>query len=309
MKKTWFEETIKQYVESEDYKFISMITDKGLNSRIMIQCNEGHPPYEVSFKNFKGNKSKSPTRCPYCNGGVAYSDEYIKLLVEKYNYKFISKTYDVEKQKTIITVMCENNHIFSTNITFFTSNKRKKICPYCKGGKYSITIDSIRIYVESFGYKLLSNKYINAHEKLIFECPKGHIFLLEWNKFQQGRRCSKCDLTYGEECIKVFLDNKHIDYIHDEGYFKDLKGIGGNLLRPDFIIPSLKIWIEFDGIQHFEPTDFAGKGEEWANKQFEINKYHDGLKDEYAKEHGWKLIRIPYWEYNNIETILSKVLN
>ena len=82
MKKTWFEETIKQYVESEDYKFISMITDKGLNSRIMIQCNEGHPPYEVSFKNFKGNKSKSPTRCPYCNGGVAYSDEYIKSSIE-----------------------------------------------------------------------------------------------------------------------------------------------------------------------------------------------------------------------------------
>ena len=136
-----------------------------------------------------------------------------------------------------------------------------------------LTYEEIKEYIESFGYKLLSNEYKNNKAKLKIKCPKGHIFLLEWNKFQQGRRCSKCDLTYGEEYIKVFLDNKHIDYIHDEGYFKDLKGIGGNLLRPDFIIPSLKIWIEFDGIQHFEPTDFAGKGEEWANKQFEINKY------------------------------------
>ena len=30
---------------------------------------------------------------------------------------------------------------------------------------------------------------------------------------------------------------------------------------------------------------------------------------EYAKEHGWKLIRIPYWEYNNIENILNEILN
>ena len=35
----------------------------------------------------------------------------------------------------------------------------------------------------------------------------------------------------------------------------------------------------------------------------------DKIKDEYAKEHDWKLIRIPYWEYDNIENILIKELN
>ena len=53
----------------------------------------------------------------------------------------------------------------------------------------------------------------------------------------------------------------------------------------------------------FHYNDFYKDG------SFETLKYHDKLKDEYAKEYGWKLIRIPYWEYNNIEDILNKILN
>ena len=97
--------------------------------------------------------------------------------------------------------------------------------------------------------------------------------------------------------------------MYNKKYFKDLKGINGGLLRPDFVIPSLRIWIEYDGIQHFEPKDFAGKGEKWAKKEFVLRKMKDKIKDEYAKEHDWKLIRIPYWEYDNIENILIKELN
>ena len=35
---------------------------------------------------------------------------------------------------------------------------------------------------------------------------------------------------------------------------------------------------------------------------------YDKRKDEYAKKHGWKLIRIPYWEFDNIEKILEKII-
>ena len=40
----------------------------------------------------------------------------------------------------------------------------------------------------------------------------------------------------------------------------------------------------------------------WDFLEDEYNK----RKDEYAKKHGWKLIRIPYWEFDNIENILEK---
>ena len=107
----------------------------------------------------------------------------------------------------------------------------------------------------------------------------------------------------------MFLQEKEIDFMMNKSYFKDLFGIGSKKLKPDIIIEDRKLWIDYDGIGHFEPKDFAGKGEEWAKENFETLKYHDKLKDEYAKEHGWKLIRIPYWEYNNIENILNEILN
>ena len=84
-------------------------------------------------------------------------------------------------------------------------------------------------------------------------------------------------------------------------YFKDLFGIGGQNLKPDFIIEDIKVWIEFDGEFHY--NDFYKDG------SYETLKYHDKLKDEYAKEHGWRLIRIRYWEYDNIENILDEILN
>lgn len=35
---------------------------------------------------------------------------------------------------------------------------------------------------------------------------------------------------------------------------------------------------------------------------------NDRIKNKYAKKYGWNLIRIPYWEFDNIETILNEKL-
>lgn len=62
--------------------------------------------------------------------------------------------------------------------------------------------------------------------------------------------------------------------------------------------------IEYDGIQHFEPVEYFG-----GQKQFERQQLHDKIKDDYCKEQGIKLIRIPYWEIDNIEQILTEELS
>ena len=63
------------------------------------------------------------------------------------------------------------------------------------------------------------------------------------------------------------------------------------------------ICIEFDGDMHFKPrgTDTI--------EYFIQRKINDGLKNEYCLNNGIKLIRIPYWETQNIEKILIKELN
>lgn len=107
-------------------------------------------------------------------------------------------------------------------------------------------------------------------------------------------------MSKGEIVIYDFLKNKDINFVYNKEYFKDLKSESGFYLRPDFILPDLKIWIEYDGEFHFK--NMVGE-----DSYIKLKK-HDDLKNMYAKNNGWKMIRIPYWEFNNIEKILTNNL-
>ena len=64
--------------------------------------------------------------------------------------------------------------------------------------------------------------------------------------------------------------------------------------------------IEFDGEQHFNiESQFGDK-----NKEDKYNKLiaNDNRKNKYCKDNNIPLLRIPYWDINNIEKILSEFL-
>ena len=79
-------------------------------------------------------------------------------------------------------------------------------------------------------------------------------------------------------------------------------------LRFDFYLNRYNVIIEYDGIQHFEAVDFAGRGKSWANEQYKLIKQKDKIKNSYCLCRGIRLIRIPYYNYNNIEQILTSNL-
>ena len=56
------------------------------------------------------------------------------------------------------------------------------------------TIEEVREYVESQGYELLSDEYVNNQTKLKIKCNFGHIFLVCWSNFYgpRGSRCPEC---------------------------------------------------------------------------------------------------------------------
>ena len=80
----------------------------------------------------------------------------------------------------------------------------------------------------------------------------------------------------------------------------------GNPLRFDFAIfdnNKLILLIEYDGEQHFKWL----KG--WQTKEeFEKLQYHDQLKNTYCKNNNIPLLRIPYYDFDNIDDILCKYL-
>lgn len=152
--------------------------------------------------------------------------------------------------------------------------------------------------------------YINHYQKdnttfIKYQCPKcGHIGDRRLgNLYRNG--CPGCNIYKGEEEIKIFLENNKIkykwQYAFDDCKFK-------SQLKFDFALfnknNEVKYLIEYDGIFHYEVIP-----ELRTEKDFEEQKLRDKIKNNYCKENNINLIRIPYWEFDNINKILSNRLD
>lgn len=289
---------VNNYVQSLGFELLS---DKYENNQtpLKIKCDKGHE-FERQFNNLKHNHE-----CPVCKENKnkkKKSEEMIKEIQEylnKFGYKLISTEYVNHGEK--LDMICNEGHKCSISWGNFKSGRRCKVCNDIEKSKRNRKdYNEVKSYIESFGYELISKEYFNQDVLLTIKCPENHVFKMTYKMFKRGSRCPICNKSKGEKRISDYLDEKHIKYEYNKGYFDDLIGYSGRLLRPDFILPDCKIWIEYDGEFHYNKI--------YENDSYDIMKIHDKIKDTYAKEHDWKLIRIPYWEFDNIETILNKEL-
>ena len=58
------------------------------------------------------------------------------------------------------------------------------------------------------------------------------------------------------------------------------------------------------GEQHYRPVNFGGISDERAAENLKTTQYHDAIKTKYCIENQIPLIRIPYWDKNNLENVL-----
>lgn len=126
------------------------------------------------------------------------------------------------------------------------------------------------------------------------KCDCGNIIEVRGHslKRQDENRTVSCGCYHrsiGASNILTLLQNNNIDFI-EEYVFLDLPKS-----RFDFaIIENGKITrlIEFDGEQHFKNVP------EWGG--LELQQQRDKVKNKYALSHNIPLVRIPYWERDNI---------
>ena len=122
---------------------------------------------------------------------------------------------------------------------------------------------------------------------------------MRFNNFLRGIRCPICNKSNGEEEVERILNKYNIKYKYQQ-YFNDCRD--KNPMPFDFYIKDYNTIIEFDGEQHFK-IKFS-----MTENEFENIKKHDKIKTQYCKDNNIKLIRIPYWEFNNIENIICQEL-
>lgn len=289
-KKLTYEE-VKEYIQENEN---TLLSEEYVNNRtkLKIKCRNNHE-YNMTYHDFK-----SGCRCPIC---YKESREVTKTEVEEYlktfGYSLIGDYHNTQEK---IKMKCSEGHTIEMAFCDFKSKGYR--CKYCVNKNIKHDKEYIASSLRKYGYTLIEPEYINNTQKLHMICPQGHNIRMSWTLFKMGTRCQKCNCSSGESEISHILDKYNLEYIM-QYTFPDCKD--QKVLPFDFYVPAKNSCIEFDGEQHYKSYERFG-GED----SFKIRQKHDEIKNVYCKEHGISLIRIPYWDFNNIEEIiLNKLVN
>ena len=235
-------------------------------------------------------------------------DLYLKALdaCNKKGYELVSKKEDIVNNKTYIIYKCPVHDLQKMRISNLINGRG---CPDCsidtKSEKYRLSPDEVEQRISVLGGKLLNKEdYANRSKRnLIIECAYcGTPFTTSLVLFTQhgGQMCDNCKdaESIGERRIRNFLELNNILF-EQEKWFSDCRDI--KPLPFDFYLSDYNTVIEFDGKQHYEQGHFT-------HSHLSYTQAHDAIKNNYCKENNINLLRIPYWDINNIETILKNKL-
>lgn len=292
MNKKWNIDNIRCFVEKETNCKLISTEYLGYALPLEFECSCGNH-FQKSWSKFYSSNQR---RCQKCSRKQQpksfdfFEKEVFELVGDEY-------TFYEYKQANTLTLVKHNTCGNTYNVTpsHFLGGKR---CPYCNGGRnlgetaFKKKLDNIYN-----GEIELIGKFTNMREQTAF---KNVIYNVEFvtsptnviQGYSTGRKISS-----GEYAIKTWLENQNIDY-QFQFSFSALKR------SPfDFYIPSENLAIEYDGEQHFKPIEYFG-GKDKLKKQIK----NDVRKNYYCASHNIKLIRIPYWKFDKINTILEDAI-
>lgn len=155
--------------------------------------------------------------------------------------------------------------------------------------------------VHGYIYNYANSSYNGSKNLVEIQCKKHGCFQQSAGVHMAGHGCPSCSQSKGEKEISKILKELNINFIEQKTFDSCLNNKTGRLLKFDFYVPSKNLLIEYDGEQHYRPVEFFGGTKEFINRQS-----LDKIKNRYANDNGFKLLRIPYYEKENILNIIQQ---
>lgn len=286
---------------------------KNTEQYLHLQCKCGNK-FQVIGNGYKSTKQCFDCRMKLFKGQRLTTDEEIEnalsVLSERDNrhYTWIDGLHKNKKSK--LTIQDEYGYKY-TQYTFRLINGKGTFVRFHSNNPF--TIHNIQIWLNEFvsGYKILSTEYVNAFDRLEFECPDGHKFKCSWDKMQMGQRCTVCQLSIGAREVMYSLRklgvNYELEYVFDDCIYKRVLPFDFAVLNDD---NSVKCLIEFDGEFHYKEAPFSNCTDKNL-RSFKYTKIRDEVKNKYCEDNNIPLLRVPYWERDNgnIENIVHEFLS
>lgn len=245
---------------------------------------------------------KNP-RCNKCNGLRKRHNISETIDIISCNYDILD---DFSKYQDFVNVKCKQCGEVSTKQISYLLNSNKK-CRKCYAMEFAknqrddkntflIKLNQITSQIEVVG------DYVDSQTKTKCKCKKcNKVWYTTPNSLLSGCGCPKCHASKGETKIETFLSQNNIYYISQKK-FDGLLGIGGRSLKCDFYLPNHNLIIEYQGEFH------DGLCNDFVKKRMSRTVEHDKRKKNYAKKHNINLMEIWYWDYKNIEKIITSRL-
>jgi len=284
----------KDLCQKHGFEFVNMYRE---NNVLFIEfiC-EKHMELGIQ-KMRKGNMKRDIKGCKYCHN-MELPEWYVKKILSE-------KAPDVELLEPYINYTSRikyrcKKHDYTSHTTV-QSILNGHVCYHCGLEKLSkqnlISQDEYeqRVFKVNPDVKVVE-KYTGMENKVKFQCKKcKHIWeSSSVSMINNATTCPNCCHVYkGEQIISQLLVEWGYNF-ETQHKFDDC--INKKHLRFDFYLPDFKTCIEFDGRQHFKPV--------FGQENLEKTKANDIIKNEYCLKNDIKLIRIPFWEFKNIECYL-----
>lgn len=306
-------------------------------------------PYIYTMKDgSKRNFRRARFKCPICrkefitridsvqSGNTKRCDEcYRKILAEKNKEHFQIGDY----------VDSNHNFIYLEEAGYNSSHKRKiRVIKQSTGEIFDTTVNNIKTGCTTRGPKELKKfrqdliqsdkvknarfaKTIHYHPGDILGPDNNILFVKDVDRHRENVRrglfrnlwteikfeANIASVISGEATgnkiskgeLKLLLSVYSLDpAVESQKMFDGLVSPDGYSLRIDAFSPKYNCCFEFDGEQHYRAIKKWGGQEGYLKRQ-----QYDNIKNNYCQEHQIKMVRIPYYDYNilNSDYLLAKI--
>ena len=213
--------------------------------------------------------------------GIGYTKNKVITFIKRF-YKEFEKKASSSLRHGASCLPWHDNHAFIEAFLSWKGKSKK----WRLDNKFSYYYEDINIKNERDLFKLPGAVLSAAY--------KGKYSGVEFGTYQKPANRWKCEEKVYEIVKKLYKDYQVL-YQYRPYYLATEKGN----LSYDVYICGLKIAVEYQGKQHFEPVSYFG-GEEDYKKQVK----RDELKAQRSKDNGIKIVYINYWD--DITPVLIK---
>lgn len=254
--------------------------------------------------------------CPRCEGRIKdlryFVEEAKKVHGDEYDYSECYLSHSKSGAIVLNNIRCKHHGLYSTRADIHIQQKCK--CPKCNPPKNKIPLEErrdayIRRAIERHGEGHFDYSQVDYHrkrDKVKIRCIIHDYWfyqsLEEHSKKNKMGGCPLCSETTGEREVRLYLEKKHIDYTAQK-IIENIRPQELKLqyLRVDFYLEKYRLFIEYNGEQHYKDCGWF----RMTTRDFEKQQLRDEVLREYCQKFDFNLLEIKYSEFDNIGKLID----